>query len=116
VTPEEVAQLSHEIRAARVQVYHGGFPGLQTGDALPSASVTQSHNLSNVFREINPEKQIRKDRIYITTDRFIAVGVAAHCAKRPGFENNWCAVYQVMIGPDDVEIDTDTPEGPNVTF
>ncbi|GLK17326.1 hypothetical protein [Herbiconiux flava] len=116
MTPEELAQLSRDIRAGRVKVYHGGFPGLQAGDALLPASVTQSHNLSDVFREISPEKQIRKDRIYITTDRFIAVGVAAHYAKRPGSAKNWGAVYQVMTGPDNVEIDTDTPKGPYVTF
>jgi hypothetical protein len=116
VTPEELAQVSREIRTEKIKVYHGGFPGLQIGDAPLPASVTQSHNLSDVFREIDSEKQIRKDRIYITTDRFIAVGVAAHYAKRPGSEKNWGAVYQVMIGPDDVEIDTDTPKGPYVTF
>ncbi|MGC0371258.1 hypothetical protein [Microbacterium sp. SLBN-111] len=114
--PTELRSLNDQIRAGRVRLFHGGFPGLRPGEfILPPAQTGATSMKSDSERAGFHRITTAADLVYVTTERSLGAAAAAYWAKRePGKGRGW--LYRVELDEDDLIPDDDLPRGPFVSF
>ncbi|WP_291049821.1 hypothetical protein [Herbiconiux sp.] len=114
--PEALRTLNVNIRAGKTRLYHGGFPGLAVGDMLlppaeSGATSMRGESERAGFRRITTSVGL----VYVTTERSLAVAVAAYWSRRePGRGRGW--VYRIELDDNDLVPDDDLPRGPFISF